>query len=365
MGDPDTSTGAQDMEASRPAPAAVPVQRWRSTLEVRTFLRHAYSRRMNPERRRLTYALLLSLLIHTLLLSLTFGGQGLGLPGFGFPWQDRQVEASDLSVVIVPAQVTAAEPAVTPVAETLQQALVEQPVTSGPALTSSVSRAPTQRQTAAAIVPDADPRAVANPRTDAATTDAAPAKMPLRADRRADTAPAPISAPAVIAVTRTDEATWVVHATPAMPTPVIAAAPSVSIPETAMPSPRDTGDAARARLDQEAGERAVELAKLDSSKQEGQRQAEHMEAARQDVARQEVARAENARLDAERQEAARVEAARVEAARVEAAKVEAAQIEAARVEAAKVEAAQIEAARVEAAGRGRTVEAARVEAARG
>src|SRR5260370_13421682 len=104
---------------------------------------------MSPERRRLTHALLLSLLIHTLLLSMTFGGQGLWLPGFGFPWQDRRIEVSDLRVVVVPAQVTAA---VTPVAEPLQQAWVEQPVASGPALTPSVSRAPTPRRTAAAIV---------------------------------------------------------------------------------------------------------------------------------------------------------------------------------------------------------------------
>ena len=360
---------------------------------------------MSPEHRRLTHALLLSLLIHTLLLSLTFGGQGLWLPGFGFPWQDRRIEAPDLRVVVVPAQVTAAEPAVTPVAEPLQQAWVEQPVASGPALTPSVSRAPTPRRTAAAIVPEANPRAEANPRTDAATG-AAPAQMPLRADRPGDTAPPPIPAPAVIALARTDEATWVVPATPAMPTPVIAAAPSASSPETAMPSLRDAGDAARARIDQEAWERAVELAKLDPSKQEGQRQAEQLEAARQDAARQEAARAENARLEAERQEAARqaadlqeaarqvaarqeaarleaarleaerqeaarveaarvdeaaqVEAARVEAARVEAARVEAARVEAARVEAARVEAARVEAARVEAA----RVEAARVEAAR-
>ena len=66
---------------------------------------------MSPEDRRLTHALLLSLLIHTLLLSLTFGGQGLWLPGFGFSWQDRRIEAPDLRVVVVPAQVTAAEPA--------------------------------------------------------------------------------------------------------------------------------------------------------------------------------------------------------------------------------------------------------------
>ena len=36
--------------------------------------------------------LALSLLFHALLLSLTFGGQGLGLPGFGFPWQDRRAD---------------------------------------------------------------------------------------------------------------------------------------------------------------------------------------------------------------------------------------------------------------------------------
>ena len=140
-GGPVRSTGAPDMVPSRPAPAAVPEQRRRSTLEFHRIQRRADSQRMSPERRRLTYALLLSLLIHTLLLSLTFGGQGLWLPGFGFPWQDRRIEAPDLRVVVVPAQVTAAEPAVTPVAEPLQQARVEQPVASGPAPTPSVSRA--------------------------------------------------------------------------------------------------------------------------------------------------------------------------------------------------------------------------------
>src|SRR5947207_10044682 len=117
---------------------------------------------MSPERRRLTYALLLSLLIHTLLLSLTFGGQGLWLPGFGFPWQDRRIEVPDLRVVVVPAQVAGEEPVVTPVAE--PQARVEPPVASGrPALTPSASRAPTPPRTAAAIVPEANPSAEANP----------------------------------------------------------------------------------------------------------------------------------------------------------------------------------------------------------
>ena len=95
-------------------PAAVPEQRRRSTLELHRFQRRADSQRMSPERRRLTHALLLSLLIHALLLSLIFGGHGFWLPGFGFPWRERRIEVPDLRVVVVPAQVTAAEPAVTP-----------------------------------------------------------------------------------------------------------------------------------------------------------------------------------------------------------------------------------------------------------
>ncbi len=308
---------------------------------------------MSSERRRLTYALLLSLLIHTWLLSLIFGGQGLWLPGFGFPWQVRRIEAPDLRVVVVPPQVTAAEPAVTPVAEPLQKAWVDQRVASGPALTPSVSRVPTPRRTVTAIMPEA------NSRADAATG-AVPAQTPLRGDLPGDTAPPPIPAPAVIALDRTDEATWVVPATPAMPTPVIAAAPSVSIPETALPSLRDAGDVARARVDQEAGERAVDLAKLDPSKQEGQRQAEELEAARQDAASHEAARAENARLETEPREAARQEAVRQEAARHEAARQEAARQEATRQEAARQEAARQEAARQDATRQ----EAARQEATR-
>src|ERR1022692_3865457 len=208
-------------------------QRRRSTLELHMFQRRADSQRMSRERRRLTYALLLSLLIHTLLLSLTFGGQGLW--GFGFPWQDRRIEVPDLRVVLVPAQVTAAEPAVTPVAEPLQQAWVEQPVASGP--TPSVSGAPTPRRPATAIVPEANPRAEtnpsaeanpsveANPGTDAAPV-APPAKILFPADRTGDTAAPSMPAPAVIALERTDEPTWFVPPTPVMPAPVIA--PSTS-----------------------------------------------------------------------------------------------------------------------------------------
>jgi len=38
-------------------------------------------------------------------LSLTFGDEGLGLPGFGFPWRDRRIQAPDLIVRLAPPQV--------------------------------------------------------------------------------------------------------------------------------------------------------------------------------------------------------------------------------------------------------------------
>ena len=185
------STRAPDTVRSCPAQAAMPVQRRRIAIEFHRFQRRADGQRMSPERRRLSHALLLSLLIHTLLLNLVFDGQGTGLLGFRFPWQDRRIEVPDLRLVLVPAQVAGAESAVAPVAEPLLQAWVEQHVAGGPVLTPSVPPAPTPGRTAAAIVPEANPRAEANRRTDAATG-AAPAESPLRADRPGDTAPPPI-----------------------------------------------------------------------------------------------------------------------------------------------------------------------------
>ena len=70
-----------------------------------------------------------------LLLSPTFGGQGLGCRASASR-QERRIEVPELRVRLVPAQGQAAEPAGTPVAEPLQPApVVKQPVAAGAALT--------------------------------------------------------------------------------------------------------------------------------------------------------------------------------------------------------------------------------------
>lgn len=387
------------------------------------------SERTSPESRRLTYALLLSLLIHASLLLLKFGGQGLGLPAFGFPWQDRRVDATDLRVALVPAPVTVAEPiapiaepavasivepAVRPIAEPPQQAAAEQPLARGRTLAPPVSRAPATVRLQPADVsepnpkPEASPETDASPKTEAApTTDANPTMEANPAKAAAATAealprsrpsrnkaPPPSPAPAVIALEHTDEETWVVPASPAIP-PIVAPALSALSPETTMPSPPAAANAAAPPIEPAPSAKVIEARKLNISKQDTQRQAEQLEgavqeaarqaaglqeatrqlAARKEAARQEAARRETERQDVARQaaalqeasrqlaaqqEAALQEAARQAAALQEAARQEAAQQEAARVEAARVEAARVEATRVEAA----RVEAERAEPAR-
>ena len=318
---------------------------------------------MSAERKRLTLALLLSLLMHTLLLSLTFGGQGLGLPGFGFPWRERRIEVPDLHVVLVPAQVTTAEPSETSetsVKEPLQQASIKQPVVGGPARTPSVSPAPNPGWRAEAIVlkarTEAETRATAQaePEPDIATA-AVPAKAPLPTEGAGDAAPTPIPVPEVIAVERSDTATFIVPSPSPVSVPVIAAAPSVTSAETVIPAPQVAGEVTQKRAEPEVPERAVELAKLDPPEREAQtqrqRQADPLEAARVEAAQREATRQEAARVEVLRREAARLETQRQEAARLAAAQLEAQRQDVARQEAARVEATRLEAARLEAARR--------------
>jgi hypothetical protein len=287
------------------------------------------------EHRRIAFALLLSLIIHALLLSLTFDGEGLGLPGFGFPWQDRRIEAPALIVRLIPPQAPPAEPAIPSVAPPLQQGPVEQPSASRPPPTLSAPPAPHGLE----IVPSAGPTAEAKP-TENARAGADTARALPRAEGPADAAPTTI----------------------------------IELPVTDL-KPANEVEAARqaaAELEAQRHEAArQEAARIEAGRQEAQRQeaarqaAAELEAQRQEAARQEAARIEAGRQEAQRQEAARQAAAELEAQRQEAARQEAARIEAGRQEvqrqeAARQAAAELEAQRQEAARQ----EAARIEAAR-
>ena len=292
------------------------------------------------DRRRLTYALLLSLLLHTLLLRLTFDGQGLGFPSLTFFWQDRRVAVSELRVLVLPVPDPA--PTGAPVAEPLEQATATR-IDSG-LRSSSRSRAPVKGSAEVAIAPK-PARAKAKQSADA-RLGVAPTEAPVPAPPSGDVAlPQPIPPLPLIAVERTVLDTWVVPTQPE-PAPIVAAAPSA-------------GDRAQARVDPEPSEGVVGAMKPDASAQD-QRKAEQLEAARQEAARQEAARQEAARQEAARQEAARQEAARQEAARQEAARQEAARQEAARQKPARQDTARQDAARQDAARQ----DAARQDAAR-
>ena len=330
-------------------------------------LRRQPVRLLGPQGRRLRLSLLISLLAHALLLSLTLGGQEFGLPGFAFPWQDRRIEVPDLRVVLVPVPAASGQPASTGDPLPSPPALAEQPGGAGPAVVTFRAPKPPPVRRAAARVPRSPRTAKAGPSPKAAasaaratvprstrtakasprpktTTSAAPAKP------RAAAAPSAKPFPAVIALEQSEVAELVVPAAPLEPAP--------ALPDT----PENSGGAAQTQIDQPAPERVAEdAARAESVRRESERQeAAREEAARQESARQESARQESARQEAARQEAARQEAARQEAARQEAARQEAARQEAARQEAARQEAARQEAARQEAARQ----ETARQETAR-
>lgn len=293
-------------------------------------------------------ALVLSLLVHGLLLSLTFGGEGFGLPGLALPWQDRRAEVPDLRVVLLQPPPAAPAPA------------------------------------------DAPPDEVPTPlRADSTATDEPPPPPPP-----ALAAPAPLAPTALIAVDKAADPRWTVPAALPASAPVVAAFEAASSPLA------DRSELSRLRLardpalTRETPSRSDELAQLDRARGEAQqltqqvvqqqldrlaeaerqaaaqreaervaaerREAERLAAARAEAARLEAERAEAARRLAEQQAAARREAAQQEAARQEAARQETLRQEAARQQAAQAEAARQAAARQEAARQA----AARQEAAR-
>jgi TonB family protein len=301
-------------------------------------------RGMGSARWRASRALLISLLAHALLLSLTLGGEGLGLPGLGLPWKERRAQEPDLQVLLV------APPAVAPPMPSAAAATVE----------------------AAVQAPGDSSDAQAAPAGDTAPL---PSTASLRADSSSDLLASSQPEPALIAMPHADAGKWAVPATPvaaasaATITPAASAANPQPATTAAPPSaPRDrSAEAAlqlQARMDLRAWERALERAELERSRQEVRQQAEQQAQARQEAARLEAARMEAERQEALKQAAARLELQRQEAARLEAARAEAARLEAQRQATAREEAAAAAARQETARQEALKQEAARAEAAR-
>ena len=324
--------------------------------------------------------LLLSGLVHALLLSLTFGGQTPGLPGLGWPWQDRRIEVPDLRVVLLPAPAETVMPAATPAAERVQPDRLEPTVAAGLTLPAAAPAPLTQGGSAADILPTAEPQTQPAPEPDTRRITAL-ARPP-------SPALPPVLEPTLAPLARSGGSTWavpVVPVVPAVPTvPTVPAVPAVPValkppvmpapvasgPETP-PLPAQAADvAALAHTAQDARERPAELAERDRTRQAAQSAATAAEAVRQEAARAEAAqleieRVESTRLAAARQETARQVAAQQEAARQVAAQQEAARQMAAQQEAARQVAAQQEAARQDAVRQDAVrQDAARREAAR-
>jgi hypothetical protein len=338
---------------------------------------------------------LLSLLAHSLLLSLTLGGDHLGLPGFAFPWLERRVAVPDLRLVLLPPPVANVAPSVTPDDRPLPQALAErsapakpvvnssappEPALAKPGLTVMNRSAPADRKLAA---PKAKPKAnsKANPKAKAKAKEKTKRKEKPKSKPATAPPPAPPPArakaprpakpfPPIIALEKSETPEFVVPKSSARPTPADAAAAGEETSEAITPDPGDAGMASQERVDQPMQKPLAESAPQDQSgparqqaaaKAESARpEAERLLAAQQEAARQAAEKLETARQEAARQDAVKQAAALQEAIRQESVRQEAAARATTAREAAAREATAREATAREAAGR---QEAARADEA--
>lgn len=323
---------------------------------------------MRAQRRRQVTALALSLLVHALLLSLSFGADGPGLPGLVFPWQERRAEAPELRVVLAQAPQA---PALAPVAAAALSEAAEPPAAAEPAAAPEPAPAELPPQEAVAAMASLSMMAPDAMAAELRAADPSPDESAAAAEPVPPTLLAP---PDVIRALRPDHTSWALPAVPAtLPLlPAIAVAPSASSPQTRELRAAATV-AAPVPVNAMAGTRAPELAVLDRV---GGRAAQELEAGLEAV-RQDAMRAEALRQEAIRQAAARQreESARLEAERLQALEAQAlarrvaaeqqreevARQQAARQEESRQEEARQEAVRQEAV---RQEEAARLEAQR-
>jgi hypothetical protein len=316
---------------------------------------------MPAEHRRLTFGLMLSLAAHAMLLSLAFGGQGLGLAGFGLRLPDQRTEVPDMHIVLLPTPVPAAEP--------LLSKDVEQADDAKLTMMTAVYVAPPAKLPAAESAPQASPEQVPKNKM-VATSPVLAAISRLPAERPIEKAASPPKPKEnLIAMAKSDKPTWAVPPAPGLPAPATAVA-TPPLLDAADPKPDEHSQAEQLEAArQETAKQAAtqqEAAKAAAAKAEAvRRETERNELAKQAAARLEAVRQAAARAQAERQEIAeqaaiQQEAARQDAARAAAAKIETARIEAERHELAKQTAAKQAATQQEAARQ----EAARAETAR-
>ena len=363
-------------------------------------------------RDRLTLGLLISLLMHALLLSLTFGDDESGLPGLGFPWQDRRGEVPELRVVLEPAATTEPQPTTgeSPAAPNGSPPAPSLPMVSPtegglPARPLSETTPLNNANALAWVEPPAPPRTVPNPESaqqetprqevlqKAATGQhTAPPKQvrqevpqnkmePMEAEEQAtprqDTAQQPAAEARQVQAAQLEAERQNTARREAV---LVAAAGLEAIRQEAIRKELAQAEVARIEAEgleavrqkaakQEAAQQAAartELARVERERQEEARQASaRQEALRQDAARQEAVRAETERQEAALKQAAQAQAARDELARQDSARQQAARTEASRLEAQRQQAARQEAMRMDAARQATTLaDAARQEAAR-
>ncbi len=298
----------------------------------------------------LKLALLFSLLIHALLLSLAFGGQAVGLPGFALPWRERRVEVPDLRLVLVPQRgpLTTAGPAVAVPSDLA----IPAPQAPKPAPRAAPPSPPMQ---VAEVLPlRSIPLVQALPAVPSVATPTAELKAPLRTKIASDLVPAPKPEPPVMARQPTDEKAPLI-ASPVVPMPMPVPLPMsvptpvmAAVPNPTSPDQLEVARVAAARLEAERLQAALrtaaakEAALQESARQESARaEAARSEAERELAARQETAKADALKQEAERQEAARQLAARQEAAQRESTRLEAARLAAARLETERLAAVQM------------------------
>lgn len=346
------------------------------SLAVAGWPRQGRSRRLPP-------SVVVSLVAHGLLLSLTFGGDGAGLAGLGLPWR---APAPDLRVVLNP-DVAPPVPAALPEPEVRAPALRRDaqpaPRDEVPEVLPTPAEAPAvlaiERPVAAAWAVPAASAASAVPAPPVAVFASASSPAVQRLTRPSEARPASTEREAGVRtaeLARVDAERQQIKAPPAM----FAAASGTAVqalrrpaPATQVPVEMDARERSAAlsqleaaRLDfraapavlsaasapavqvlrraseglrpRETSERSTELASLDAARLDIAQAAQRAEAARAEALRQEAARAEAARQEAARAEAARQAAARQEAGRLEAVRQEGLRVEAARLAAAQAQA---------------------------